>query len=691
MINVLNPRHILLFIFFALFVHSSHAQRIISELETNSDMSMDARPDSAETKKKKKIVPNDVRAWTVDEKYGNMSEADVDTLHHMFMNTDLPEGIEGHYNSLGNVGSPRQSRIYMERPVTPDFIFVAPFDMFFVDTDNFRFYNTKSPFMNVTYNWNGSKNTGSDHVKVLYTNNAGKKFNFGGIFDYIYGRGYYDTQSTSYMNASAWASYIADKYNFHFYYQHNFMKTAENGGIEDEGYITNPENMARELTSNDIPTVLSQTWNRQEHDVVFFNHHYNIGFYRDEEVDSVTTKEVFVPVSKIFHSVKLQNMMRNHRAYKETENYHSYTYLPGDSTQDYTKYFNMKTLLGVSMCEGFNKWAMFGLNAYVGYEHNRFVLPDSTRYGGLYTNKTGLVDNQSYKEHNILVGGQIIRTQGTTVHYNLDGEFVVAGEDVGQFEVDGHAEVNIPLLGDTAQVALNASIKNIGPSFYFDHYHSKHAWWENEMENEFRQRIEGVIDIPHTHTKITLGVENIKNYCYFQNTGIALPTSDGKSVVSNNVSPMQCSDNIQVVSANLRQNFKLGILHWENDITYQTCSHSDVLPLPVVSLYTNLYLRFKIAKVLKTEFGADMKYFTEYNAPDYSPVIGMFMNQHQQKKEKVGNYPLLSVYANFDLKRTRFYVMYHHFNQSDGRYFWSPNYPMNPASIRFGLSWNFYD
>lgn len=651
---------------------------------------MDARPDSAETKKKK-VVPNDVRAWTVDEKYGNMTDTHVDTLHHMFMNTDLPEGIEGHYNSLGNVGSPRMSRIFMERDIIPDFMFTSPFDMFFVDTENFRFYNTKSPFMNVTYNWNGSKNTGSDHVKATYTNNAGKKFNFGGIFDYIYGRGYYDTQSTSYMNASAWASYLADHYNFHFYYQHNFMKTAENGGIEDEEYITNPENMARELNSNDIPTVLSQTWNRQEHDVFFFNHHYNFGFYRDEEVDSVTTKEVFVPVSKIFHTVKLQNMMRNHRAYKETENYHSYTYLPGDTTQDYTKHFYVKNLLGLSLCEGFNKWALFGLNAYVGYEYNRFALPDSTRYGGYYTNTTGLVDQQEFHEHNVLVGGQIIRTQGTTVHYNLDGEFVVAGQDIGQFEVDGHAEVNIPLLGDTAQVALNGYIKNIGPSFYFDHYHGKHAWWDNNFDNEFRQRIEGVINIPHTNTKITLGVENIKNFCYFQNTGIALPTSDGNSVVSNNVTPMQCSDNIQVVSANLRQDFKLGILHWENDITYQTSSHSDVLPLPVVSLYTNLYLRFKIAKVLKTEFGADMKYFTEYNAPDYSPVIGMFMNQNAQKKEKVGNYPLLSVYANFDLKRTRFYVMYHHFNQSDGRYFWSPNYPMNPASIRFGLSWNFYD
>ena len=162
-------------------------------------------------------------------------------------------------------------------------------------------------------------------------------------------------------------------------------------------------------------------------------------------------------------------------------------------------------------------------------------------------------------------------------------------------------------------------------------------------------------------------------------------------VISNNVSPMQCSDNIQIISANLRQNFALGILHWDNDVTYQTCSHTDVLPLPKVSLYTNLYLRFKIAKVLKTEFGADMKYFTEYEAPDYSPVVGMFMNQNQLKKTKIGNYPLISVYANFDLKRTRFYIMYHHANQSDGRYFWAPGYPMNPSSIRFGLSWNFYD
>lgn len=686
----MDKKYLLPLLFLFLFVHRSSAQRIVTELETNTDLSMDARPDSTSTKTKK-TVPNDIRAWVVDEKYGNMTDTYVDTLHHLFMNTDLPEGIEGHYITLGNVGSPRMSRIFMERPIMSDFMFTDPFDMFFVDTERFRFYNTKSPFMNITYNWNGSKNTGSDHVKATFTNNAGKKFNFGAIFDYIYGRGYYDAMSTSFMNASAWTSYIDDKYKLHFYYQHNFMKNAENGGITDESYITNPEGMARQFTSNDIPTNLTNTWNRQEHDLVFLNHHYDIGFYQDEEIDSVTTKEVFVPVSKIFHTLKLQNMMHNYRAYRETENYHSYTYLPGDSTEDRTKYLSVKNLLGISLCEGFNKWAVFGLNFYAGYEYNRVMLPDSTQYGGFYTNTTGLIGKQYQKENNIMVGGQIIRSQGTAVHYNLDAEFVVAGEKIGQFDVNGHAEVNIPVLGDTAQVALNAYIKNLHPSFYFRHYHSKHAWWDNDMKKEFRQRIEGMIDIPHTNTTITVGVENIKNFSYFQNTGITVNTGTDNTVITNNVSPMQCSENIQIINANLRQNFALGILHWDNDVTYQTCSHSDVLPLPTISLYTNLYLRFKIAKVLKTEFGADMKYFTEYEAPDYSPVIGMFMNQNPQKKTKIGNYPLISVYANFDLKRTRFYVMYHHANQSDGRYFWAPGYPMNPASIRFGLSWNFYD
>lgn len=653
---------------------------------------MDSRSDSTSTSKKnKKIVPNDVRAWTVDERFGDISPTFVDTLQYLYMNSDLPEGERGHYNTLGNVGSPRMSRIFNERPVMSKFFFVDPYDMFFVDTEHFRFYNTKSPYMNVTYHWNGSKTTGSDHVRAIYTNNAGKHLNIGAKYDYIYGQGFYDNQSTSFMNASAWSSYIADRYNFHFYYQHNFMKHGENGGIEDDEYIINPESMPQRYGSKEIPTMLSNTWSRQEHDLLFFNHHYNLGFYREVEVDSVTTLEEFVPVSKIFHTVKLNKMMRNYRAYREPSNYHSYTYLPGDSVSDVVKNLSVKNIVGLSLCEGFNKWAVFGLDAYIGYEYNRYSMPDSTQYGGFYTNTTGMIGRQKETAHNVMVGGQIIRSQGDVIHYNLDAEFVLAGEDIGQFDINGHAEVNIPLLGDTAQVALNAYIKNTNPGYFFRHYHGKHAWWDGNSEKEFRQRLEGVVTIPHTHTTLTVSLENIKNFCYFQNTGVLLNADTNNPVVSNNVSAMQYGGNIQVISANLRQDFRLGILHWDNDVTYQTTTNKDVLPVPALSLYSNLYLRFKIAKVLKTELGADVRYFTTYYAPDYSPVIGMFMNQNTLKKEEIGNYPILSAYVNFDLKRTRFYVQYYHANQGTGRYFWAPHYPMNPSCVRFGLSWNFYD
>ena len=666
------------------------AQRLITELETNSDMDMDSRPDSASTSKNK-VVPVGIFSWTIDEKYGNITPADVDTLSHGFQNADLPEGPgSGHYNTLGNYGSPRMSRIFMKRKPMSTFFFTDPFDMFVVTQDRFRFYNTKSPYFNATYNWCGARDTGEDHIKVTYTNNAGKRVNIGAIFDYIYGQGYYGNQSTSFMNASDWASYLGQRYKFHLSYQHNFMKMGENGGIEDEGYITHPEEMASNYSSKDIPTLLSETWNRQEHDLAFFTHHYDLGFYSIDSTDSTNIKREFVPVTKFFHTVKFNKMMKNYRAYRTPKDYHSYKYLQNDTINDRTKHYTVKNLLGVSMCEGFNKWAVFGLTAYVGYEYNNFSLPDTL--ARISPELGQRVFDTKTSEHNVLIGGQLLREQGKLIHYNVDAEVVLAGENIGQFEVNGHGEANIPLFGDTAQIAVNAYLKNLNPSYYFRHFHSTHAWWDISTSKEFRQRIEGIIKIPHTKTTLTVGFENITNFCYFKNNGTMYAGPEGKGIIiTNNITPLQYGSGLQVFSVNLKQDFSFGIFHLDNDFTYQTSSNSDVLPLPAISTYHNIYLKFKIARVLNTEIGGDLKYFTQYYAPEYSPVLGQFMNQHDSRKVKIGNYPIISAYVNLLLKRCRFYFQYYHANQGVGRYFWAPGYPMNPGGIRLGISWNFYD
>lgn len=687
-------RLLILVIVFAL-TSDVYSQRIVRELESNSGDSFQGAFERdtigmgrADGEKENIKVPVDVKAWTIDGKYGNIVPAIVDTLHHQYQNNNLSEGMNGHFNHLGNLGSPRINRIFYERQDEHQFMFINPMDQFFVDSDKFKFYNTKSPFMNVAYNTCGSKTTGDDHVKVTFARNVNKSLNFGAIFDYMYGQGYYANQSTSHMNASVFTSYTSDRYNLHFYYQHNYMKLAENGGIEDEMYITRPEDLSQKYATSDIPTNLSSTWNKQEHDVVYLNHKYNWGF-EEEEGDSADLKTRFVPVANVFHTLKLERMTRGFISYDMPENYNQFTYLLGDSVNDRTKNFSVKNIVGLSMCEGFNKWAAAGLSAYIGYEYRNFTLPDTIVGMGDISHKR--LGKKKYFENNVLIGGQLIRAQGKSLHYNVDAEFVVAGEDAGSFSIKGTGELNLPVLKDTAQLVVNTYVKNSAPGFYYRHYHSKHAWWDKDYDKIMRTRIEGQLNIPHTKTKLTVSVENIKNYVYFQNNGGVYANARGDNSYYNNIVPLQESGDIQVVGVNLRQDFKLGILHLDNDVTFQTTTNDKVLPLPTLSLYHNLYLKFKIAKVLACELGGDLKYFTEYDAPGYSPVIGQFCNQNPNNVVKIGNYPLLSAYVNFDLKRTRFYVQYYHANQSDGRSFWAPGYPMNPSGVHFGLSWNFYD
>lgn len=673
------------------------AQRIVQELEANTDTEMmpvdsttsrfPGAEEDTDGRKKKKIVPTDVRAWVLDETMGNPTRVDVDTLQHQYQNSNLPEGVNGHYNSLGNLGSPRMSRIYTERPDMMDFMFLTPMDQFFVTTDRFPFYNTKSPYFNLAYNFCGSRDTGYDHVKTVFTTNIGKRINFGGKFDYMYGQGYYGNQSTSFINGSAWGSYIGERYDVHFYYQHNFMKMAENGGIVRETFITNPELENTNYGSKDFPTNLRSTWNRQEHDVFFLNHHYNLGFYKDDPADTTGTKHIFVPVTRFFHTFKLGKLMRNYRSYLTANDYYENEYYRADTTNDRTNNFYVRNVVGVSLAEGFNKWAAFGINLFAGHEFRDYTMIDSA-----FTELSprAVFMTTKHKKNDFFVGGQIIRTQGKSLHFDVNARFVFAGERIGDLDVNGSIDYNFMFWKDTATVKVNAFIKNLTPSYYVRHFHSRYAWWDFDAKKEWKTRIEGIVSSRKTGTTIIAGLENIKNYTYFQNVGSVTPGLRA-NVEKHSVIPVQESSMIQVISLTLRQNFKFGIFHLDNDFTYQICTNKTALPLPAITTYHNLYLFFRIAKVLKTELGADLRYFTEYNAPTYSPIIGMFSNQNPDNIVKIGNYPIVSAYVNFDLKKVRFYVQYYHVNKSHGRYFWAPGYPISPGGLHMGLSWNFYD
>jgi len=753
------------------------------------------RSDSIQSQHKE--IPRGLKVWTIDERFGDRKPAVPDTLSYMYMNSNLTYGKRGQYNTLGNLGSPRQNRIFIDRLATSEFFFLDPYDMFIVQPNEFQFTSTLSPITILSYNTAGNRNNGEDRFKAIFAVNAGKEWGFGFKFDYLYGRGYYSNQSASHFNYSMWGSYLGERYQAHLLLSLNHQKVAENGGIANDAYITHPESFRENFSEDEIPTVLKQNWNRNDNQHVFFNHRYSLGFFRkvpmteeeikakefalksqqaqeaekdkekarrrakakgekfDEEaydkekrsagrpddavvagdvsqakssaektnvIDRLTVnledstqmaelkkkdalakdstqkwmKEEYVPVTSFIHTVRFDNYRRIYQAYNTptdfyAQNYFNYGTAANDTIYDRTKHWSLKNTFAVALLEGFNKWAKAGLKAFLSYELRHYTLPSMITPSG--STVAFFNGDQTWNQHDVSVGGQLLKTLGKTFHYDVSAEAWLAGSRAGQFHVDGHAELGFPLLGDTVQLAATAFFHRSAPSFYMEQYYGKHYWWDNSLDQQIHSRILGEFSLKKTRTKLRVGYDVLKNYTYFGIQNDRVKSGDNYLVQHNDLNVRQSSSPINLLTLQLQQDFRLGILNWQNVLTLQKSSKEDILPVPTFNAYSNLFIRFKIARVLDVDLGVDGRYFTSYYAPEYIPGIGAFgIQETDASRTKIGNYPLLNAYANFQLQHTRFFVMFSHVNSGEGgRYFYTPHYPLNQRVFQFGISWNFFN
>lgn len=732
-----------------------------------------ANPDSLGSDKE---IPEGIHVWTVDPRFGDRVEAKPDTLSHMFMNSIFTTGTHSEYNSTGNLGAPRQARLFIDRMENNNFIFVNPYDFVVTPVEKFQFTNTLSPLTNISYNNCGNRTNGEDHFKTKFAVNAGKRLGVGFLIDYIYGRGYYNAQSTSHFKASLYGSYIGDRYQAHLLFNTLHEKVTENGGITSDLYITHPESFNENFATSEIPTMLEQNWNRNDNQHIFFTQRYSVGFNRKvpmtpEEIkarkfamesqkekdekqarekaekeamdagvefdkknvklpksysgrpdnakvatktapadsasiasgrvkvngknmadsllaasnkakeDTSWLKNEYVPVTSFIHTADFTTYRRIYEAYATPENYYLDTYkvkerLDGDSIYDKTSNWNLRNTFAIALLEGFNKWIKAGAKIFATHTLSHYVLPDS-------------VGTTSWNENSVTVGAQLSKTQGKSLHFNVMGDVAVVGYNVGEIKIDGGVDLNFPLLGDTMTLAASGFYHHVKPSFYFRHYQSRHLWWDSDDVSMIDHlRAQGVLNYAKTRTRFRFAFDEIKNYAYFASS---FKNSDDNGRLYNTVSSRQASSPITVLTAEIAQDLAFGPLHWETTLTWQKSTNQDVLPLPAINAYTNLYLRFKIARVLNCDLGADARFFTKYAAPDYFPSLGQYTVQENENKQKIGGYPVVNAYLNFKLSRARFFVMMSHVNCGSGNkeYFFTPNYPLNGRVFRFGISWDF--
>lgn len=599
----------------------------------------------------------DIKTWRITDAFATVDTVAVDTNHlnFQFFNHVDRNSISNAF--LGNLGLPLTSKLYFDRPESTDeFIFSDVYNPYIRQISNQTFYNTKTPFSSLYYLSGGTNYHEEEQIRFLFTANANKKLNFGVELDYIYARGEYANSAAKRFTGNLFGTYDGERYKATGAISTNNLSHFESGGIQSTDYI----NGDIIYPTYNIPVNI-EGYANYKHSQLFFNHQYAVGIYRRVQVSKDSVGSVFVPVTRFSHTLQIDDKRKRYFENAVEKTFYDQTYLSGNQTNDTSALQRMTNRFSVSIEEEFNKWMQFGLKAYVENEIRNFTF-----------NQDSLVDH--LLESNTSIGAVLSKERGKHIRYNANGHLVLIGPDAGDMTLDAALGGYFKLWKDSVVIKAHGFTKSITPSYFLNYYHSNHFKWENEFIRTLRTRLGGTLAIPTKGFAFTANVENLYQMIYFNQDAL----------------PAQFDGNVQVISARLSQDLHLGKITLENEGVYQLSSHQEILPLPTLTLFHNLYYHDKWFDVLSMQIGVNARYHTAYFAPSYMPATGRFYNQSDVK---IGNYPVFNVYLNAHLKRTRFFAEIFHVNQwlMKGDYYSIPLYPINPAIFKVGLTWNFYD
>ncbi len=629
----------------------------------------------------KKPVLEPSFAWRVDPLLGQRSPATIDTVFQNYSLEFVPQQISPAYATTGNYCAEGYNLLYMERPIQSDFHFRDALEAWIPTMSKARFYNTRIPMTLLSYNFGGGKENGQDRFSTIFSANANARTQVGALIDYIYSKGSYEDQAAKDLNWGFSGSYLGEHYEFQGSFTHFNLVTKENGGITDDLYITDPAVVQGGNTSvnaKQIPTNLSDAHNRVKGTDLWLNNRYKIGFWREEQVNDTTVKRTLVPVTSFIWTLRYRESKHSFRNENMTQNLEFWptTYLNPVETDDFQKYWSVRNTIGVSLLEGFNKWAKAALTAFATHEIRSYSMESGCKdpTGAQIEAMTPITISDiplAEKENLLWVGARLTKQQGRIINYDATGEIGLVGPAAGEIKVNGELTTRIPLLGDTVPVRAFGHFTNLSAPWLMQHFWSNHFMWENSFSKTRSLRLGGEISIPWTQTHFNFAVENVQNQIYFDEN--ALPAQHGGSV--------------QIVSATLHQDFHFGPFYWQNRLTWQKSSEQAVIPLPQLVVASNASLQFKIA-TLFVQFGINGTYFTKYKSVDFQPATMSFYNQNAVD---IGNYPMVDVYLNCKLSKVRFYLMMSHVNQglTGTNWFSMPHYPINPRKFQLGLSIDF--
>lgn len=537
--------------------------------------------------------------------------------------------------------------------------------------DDVKFYRARTAFTNLYYVAGGDK---EQVLKLTHSQNITKNWNFGANFNRIGANGDYTHQRGDDLSGVffTWYQSPNKRYNVWADAIFNTMKAEENGSVLKEDIFEDSSATLVDKKAESVRlTSARQLWRKN---TLMLKQSYFVG-----RIDSTLNSSVqnILPTNKITHTLIYNN---NSYSFKKDE-IDVYGVLPKNAidsvfTNDSTnvKHLQNEFVYGFFLRAKNSSFIKNELKINAGIRHDMYTYVQYAKY-----RDTTDIYRHNASFQNITLLGSLGYRFSNRVDFNLDLQQIFQGKHSGDFLYE--ARSNVFLSKTAGRIVLGAYFQNKSPEEIYNKYFSNHYKWDFGTGLKQTKTVNFAFNYLNERFNVDASANYylINNYLYF-----------GPHDAPQKIIPIQETDPISLLKITVGKQFKYRSFHLDSYVVYQKTDQSDVLRTPEFYTFNSFYKEQTFFKRLKTQIGFDVRYNSTYLASSYSPAASQFYNG---EIVRLGSKPVVDVWVKAGLRRANLFLKYDYASQGlfNNGYYTVNRYPMQDRSLKFGVSWNFYD
>lgn len=502
--------------------------------------------------------------------------------------------------------------------------------------------------------------------------NINPNLNIGAEYHATNTDGYYNNQTYSDRKGSvfAWYESPSKRYNLVSNFTFNTLDATENGSVlndtlfRDTSDNTSPSRYPVRLNG----TQANRPYNKWKDMSVFLRQSYYIG--RIDTVNGKGPDAEIHPTNVIAHnsSVRQQKFI----FFKNQQDlYNAFPFKSLEWVDDTTKITTISNDFTYSFYLR-GKAMKNEAKVELGFQNDLIWYSDSL---------------MSNFYQNSMVKGSVGYKFSDKVDVNFAANQIVLGRNFGDFLYEAYADVH--LSEAIGKLRIGAYSQNKSPEMIFQNANlAYHQWNEGDL-NLDKIKTQN-LSFAYANNKIGFNgkVEYflINNYTYFHE----IPNPNNELARARQIETLQAG-NLNLLKLTVGQNFKVSKWHLDNMVVYQKSDAMDVLATPELYTFHSLYYANILYNVMDFRIGMDVRFNTPFKTPSYAINAGQFYNDNLGIK--FSTYPIVDFWLTANIDRVNLFLSYNFANQHvyPKGYYTVRRYPMNPAFLRFGVSWKFYD